>query len=44
MERELVLKTLTAQKKVLAQKYGVTQLGIFGSVARGQASERGASP
>ncbi len=39
MERELVLKTLTAQKKVLAQKYGVTQLGIFGSVARGQATE-----
>lgn len=39
MEREMVLKTLTAQKKVLAQKYGVTQLGFFGSVARGQATE-----
>ena len=39
MEREQVLYTLTIQKRVLAQKYGVTQLGIFGSVARGQATE-----
>ena len=39
MERESVINTLTAQKPVLAQKYGLTLLGIFGSVARGQASE-----
>ncbi|HQY91168.1 MAG: nucleotidyltransferase domain-containing protein [Caldilinea sp.] len=39
MERETVLYALTAQKYVFAQKYGVTQLGIFGSVARGQATE-----
>lgn len=39
MEREQVLRTLTAQKRELAQKYGLTRLGIFGSVARGQETE-----
>lgn len=39
MERESVISTLTSQKSMLAQKYGVTLLGIFGSVARGQATE-----
>lgn len=39
MERESVINTLTAQKPVLAQKYGITLLGIFGSVARGQETE-----
>ncbi len=38
MEQQKVLDTLTAQKQLLLQKYGVTRLGIFGSVARGQAT------
>lgn len=39
MQRETVLRTLSAQKQELSMKYGVTRLGIFGSVARNQAAE-----
>jgi predicted nucleotidyltransferase len=39
MQRETVLRTLNAQKQELFTKYGVTHLGIFGSVARDQATE-----
>ena len=38
MQREAVLKSLSAHKQEFSDKYGVTRLGIFGSVARGQAS------
>lgn len=38
MQREAVLQTLSAHKQELSAKYGVTRLGIFGSVARGEAS------
>jgi uncharacterized protein len=38
MQREAVLRTLNAQKQELSMKYGVTHLGIFGSVARDQAT------
>ena len=38
MQQETVLKILTAHKKELAAQYGITRLGIFGSLARGQAS------
>lgn len=39
MQRETVLRTLKAKKPELSTKYGVIRLGIFGSLARGQASE-----
>lgn len=39
MERETILRTLNAQKEELSAKYGVTRLGVFGSVARGQATD-----
>ena len=39
MQRETVLHTLNAQKQELFTRYGVTHLGIFGSVARDQATE-----
>lgn len=38
MEQQKVLDTLATQKQLLLQKYGVTRLGIFGSVARDQAT------
>ncbi|HNS03088.1 MAG TPA: nucleotidyltransferase family protein [Anaerolineae bacterium] len=38
MQREAILQTLSAHKPELSAKYGVTRLGIFGSVARGEAS------
>lgn len=38
MQREAVLETLSAHKQELSARYGVTRLGIFGSVARGEAS------
>lgn len=38
MQRETVLRTLNAQKQELSTKYGITRLGIFGSVARDQAT------
>ena len=39
MRREKVLRTLEAHKQALSARYGVTRLGIFGSTARGQATE-----
>ena len=39
MQREQVLNILRLHKQELAAKYGVTRLGIFGSVARGEATD-----
>ena len=39
MQREAVLNNLSAHKQELIDKYGVTRLGIFGSIARGQATD-----
>ena len=39
MQREQVLNTLRAHKPVLAAKYDVTRLGIFGSLARDEATD-----
>ncbi|MCB0017934.1 MAG: nucleotidyltransferase family protein [Anaerolineales bacterium] len=39
MQREEVLATLRRHKQELVAKYGVTRLGIFGSVARDEATE-----
>jgi uncharacterized protein len=39
MQREIVLSALSAHKQELSTKYGVTRLGVFGSVAREQATE-----
>ena len=36
MRREYVIRLLGEHKPELAVKYGVTRLGIFGSVARGE--------
>ncbi|MCO6451995.1 MAG: nucleotidyltransferase domain-containing protein [Caldilineales bacterium] len=38
MNQQEILDILKANKKNLSAKYGVTRLGIFGSVARGEAS------
>jgi len=38
MERATILRTLNVQKPKLSAKYGVTRLGVFGSVARDQAT------
>lgn len=38
MQRDEVLHILRTHKGVLAAKYGVTRLGIFGSVARDEAT------
>lgn len=37
MDRELVLEKLTAAKPLLAARYGVTRLALFGSTVRGEA-------
>ncbi|MBC7437675.1 MAG: nucleotidyltransferase family protein [Bdellovibrionales bacterium] len=37
MQRELALNLLAAHKAVLAQRFGVRDLAIFGSTARGTA-------
>lgn len=37
MERDMALRTLRDHKSRLQTRYGITRLGIFGSVARGQA-------
>lgn len=37
MNREQALATLTASKPVLAARFGVTRLALFGSTARGTA-------
>ena len=41
MQREAVLQTLSNHKQEFSAKYGVTRLGIFGSVARGEAGGAG---
>lgn len=38
MQRDEVLQILRTHKAALAAKYGVTRLGIFGSVARDEAT------
>lgn len=38
-QRSQVLAVLRKMKPVLKEKYGVTQLGIFGSVARDEATD-----
>ena len=38
MNREQVLRLLSDHKTDLAAKYGVTRLGVFGSVARDEAT------
>jgi len=37
MNRQQVLQALAAAKPVLAERYGVTRLALFGSTARGEA-------
>ena len=37
MDRTHIITTLTAHKPVLAQRFGVLKLALFGSVARGTA-------
>ncbi|MGB7248726.1 MAG: nucleotidyltransferase family protein [Phormidesmis sp.] len=39
-QRNDVLAVLRKMKPILQEKYGVTQLGIFGSVARDEATDR----
>lgn len=39
MERESILNTLRAHKTILAEKYHISRLGIFGSTARDDATE-----
>lgn len=39
MQRDQIIRLLGEHKPVLAAKYGVTRLGIFGSLARGEATE-----
>ena len=37
MDRQQVIETLRAAKPVLAERYGVTRLALFGSTVRGEA-------
>ena len=39
MNRDEILDTLRAHKPVLAERFGVSGLALFGSFARGQATE-----
>ena len=39
MNRDEILDTLRAHKLVLAERFGVSGLALFGSFARGQATE-----
>jgi uncharacterized protein len=39
ISRDSVLSVLGEHKPALAAKYGVTRLGIFGSVARGESTD-----
>lgn len=39
ISREQVLSVLGEHKQVLAARYGVTRLGLFGSLARGEATD-----
>ena len=38
-QKEEILSTLKESAPLLSEKYGVTRIGIFGSVARDEASE-----
>lgn len=40
MEREKALGLLRNHKRHLVEKYGVQRVGIFGSLARGEATQR----
>jgi hypothetical protein len=40
MKREQALKLLREHKQEFEDRYGITRLGIFGSVARDEAGER----
>lgn len=39
MNRDEVLKSLLAQKEILSQRFGVTNLVLFGSAARDEMSD-----
>lgn len=39
MDREQIIEALRSHKQELATRYGVTRIGIFGSVARDQAAD-----
>ena len=39
MRREVALKVLREHKREFEERYGVTRLGIFGSVARDEATD-----
>ena len=39
MKRDTILTILTAHKQDLTKRYGITRLGIFGSVARNETTE-----
>ena len=39
MNRDEILDTLRAHKPVLAERFGVSGLALFGSFARGQATD-----
>ena len=39
MQRDTVLQALSAHKPEMSARYGVTRLGIFGSVARNQGTD-----
>jgi uncharacterized protein len=39
MNRETILQILRTYKEEVGARYGITALGVFGSVARGQATE-----
>ena len=39
MDKDEVLTLLRAHKAILSQRFGVTELALFGSVARNQVSE-----
>ena len=41
MNRDEVLRVLRAHKPILAQRFGVTNLALFGSVARNEMSDDG---
>ena len=41
MNRDEVLKVLRAHKPILAQRFGVTNLALFGAVARNEMSDDG---
>lgn len=40
IDRKKILQTLLVNKSEFAEKYGVTALGIFGSVARGESGNK----